>query len=131
MLPCAEGAPERDDTGLAYTLGNDGAVTDVGLDPPVSVKDVSGDSGRERRDVSVMRCSDIVRSRDCARFVRERGFERWSFSFASSSESDPRLSASSLWRVLTGTPVPLKWSQTTFLFCRKFAALTIGGSGVQ
>lgn len=55
MLPCAEGAPERDDTGLAYTLGNDGAVTDVGLDPPVSVSDVSGDSGRERRDVSVMR----------------------------------------------------------------------------
>lgn len=55
---------DRDDTGEAYTLGNDGAVIDVGLDPPVSVKDVSGDSGRDSRDVSVIRERDIVRSRD-------------------------------------------------------------------
>ena len=95
MLPCAEGAPDRV-MGDAYTLGNDGAVTDVGLDPPVSVSEVSGDSGRERRDDSVMRERDIVRSSDWARLVSERGFERWSLSLASKRESEPRLSESSL-----------------------------------
>ncbi len=55
MLLCAEAAFGREDIGEAYTLGKDGAVTDVGLDPPVSVIAVSGDSGRDNREVSVMR----------------------------------------------------------------------------
>ena len=76
MLPCADGTPERDDTGDAYTLGNEGAVIDVGLDPPVSVNDVSGDSGRDNREDSVIRERDIVRSSDWARFVKERGLDR-------------------------------------------------------
>lgn len=107
MLPCADGADERGAMGDAYTLGNDGAVADVGLEPPVSRSEVSGDSGREsREDVSLMRVSDIVRSSDCARFVSERGFEYESFSFASSSESEPRLSASSACRARLDKPVP-------------------------
>lgn len=71
-------------------------MTDVGLDPPVSVSEVSGDSGRERREVSVMRERDIVKSSDWARLVSERGFERWSLSLDSKRESEPRLSESSL-----------------------------------
>ena len=38
---------DRDDKG-EYTLGNDGVVTEVGLDPPVLPTESSGESGRER-----------------------------------------------------------------------------------
>jgi hypothetical protein len=85
------------DIGGPYTLGNEGAVAEVGLElPPVSPVEVVGDSGGGRReDDSVMRDRENVRSRDCARFCKERGFEICSLSFASKSESDPRFSASS------------------------------------
>ena len=118
MLPWAEGAPEREDTGDAYTLGKEGAVMEVGLEPPVSVREVSGDSGRDNRDVSVIRWRDMVRSSDCARLVKERGFAKWSFILASRSESEPRFNASSLCRVLTGTPEPFtrdKWTGQTLV----------------
>lgn len=91
----------REPPGGPYTLGNSGAVADVGLDVPpvpVPVTDVSGDSGRESpepRGASLMRVSENVKSSDCARLVRDRGFVSWSFNFASRRESDPRLSASS------------------------------------
>lgn len=71
MLP----AGGRVDTGDAYTLGKEGAVIEVGLDPPVSLNDVSGDSGRDARAVSLMRESDMVRSSDWARLVSDRGFD--------------------------------------------------------
>ena len=96
MLLCVEAAAERLDAGEAYTLGNDGVLMDVGLDPPVSVIEFSGESGRASLEDSLIRESDIVRSRDCARLVSDRGFDNWSFSFASRRESEPRLSASSL-----------------------------------
>lgn len=66
--------------GGPYTLGNNGAVAEVGLDVPpvpVPVTEVSGESGRdspEPRGASLMRVNENVKSRDCARFVRERGF---------------------------------------------------------
>lgn len=97
--------------GGPYTLGNDGAVAEIGLEVPsvpVPATDVSGESGRESpepiRAVSLMRVSEKVRSSDWARFCNERGLANWSFSLDSSSESDPRLSASSPCRALWGTP---------------------------
>lgn len=98
-----------------YTLGKDGAVADVGLElPPVPPVDVVGDSGGGRRaEASVNRDSEYVRSRDCARFWRDRGFEICSLILDSSSESEPRFRASSVLRVRVAMPVP------------------IGGSGVQ
>ena len=57
---------ERDDRG-EYTLGNEGVVTEVGLDPPVSPVEFSGESGRERPErepLSVMREREYVRSKD-------------------------------------------------------------------
>lgn len=65
MVLWAEPGCDRDPTGEAYTLGNNGTVADVGLEPPVSKIEFSGDSGRERRDdASLIRVSDMVRSRD-------------------------------------------------------------------
>ena len=78
-------------------------MIDVGLDSPVSVREFSGESGRESLDDSVMRDSDIVRSSDWARLVKERGFDN-ELSFAPSRGSDPRLS--SLCRVRFGNPEP-------------------------
>ena len=58
-------------------------MAEVGLEVPpvpVPVTDVSGDSGRERpelRGASLIRVSENVKSRDCARFVSDRGFESW------------------------------------------------------
>ena len=86
---------ERDEIGEAYTLGKDGALSDVGLDPPVSVREFSGESGRDKRDVSLIRERDMVRSRDWARLLSDRGLVSWSFNLASSKESEPRLRASS------------------------------------
>jgi hypothetical protein len=81
--------------GGPYTLGNEGAVADDGLElPPVSPVDVVGDSGAPLED-SVIRDRENVKSSDWARFCSERGLEICSFSFASSSESEPRLIASS------------------------------------
>lgn len=75
--------------GGPYTLGNDGAIAATGLEvPPVFVPapdaeadaliegEVSGESGRDNPDrgVSLMRVREYVRSRDWARFCRERGF---------------------------------------------------------
>lgn len=81
--------------GGPYTLGNEGAVAEDGLElPPVSPVDVAGDSGVPL-DASVIRERENVRSRDWARFCSERGLEICSFNFASSRESDPRLIASS------------------------------------
>lgn len=88
---------DREDRG-EYTLGNEGVVTEVGLDPPVSATEFSGESGRDRpeRDgPSVMRESEYVRSNDWARFVSERGFVSESLSFDSNNESEPRFSESS------------------------------------
>lgn len=98
-----------------YTLGNDGAVADVGLElPPVPPVDVVGDSGAGRRaEESVNRDSEYVRSRDCARFWRDRGFEICSLIFDSNNESEPRFRASSVLRERAAMPDP------------------IGGSGVQ
>lgn len=90
-----------------YTLGNEGAVAEIGLElPPVSLPELLGDSGGGRPDVSVMRESEYVRSNDWARFVRERGLEICSFILASRRESEPRLSASSVCLALLGIPVP-------------------------
>lgn len=98
--------------GGPYTLGNDGAVVEIGLElpfvpVPVPVA-VSGESGRDRpewRGTSLMRVREYVRSSDWARLVKDRGFARLSFSFASNNESEPRLSASSPPRRL-GRPEP-------------------------
>jgi len=80
--------------GGAYTLGNEGAVAEDGLElPPVSPVEV-GDSGAPLED-SVIRERENVKSSDCVRFCRERGLEICSFSFASNKESEPRLMASS------------------------------------
>lgn len=97
-------APDRG----PYTLGNDGAVADVGLEfPPVPPVDVVGDSGGgSRAEGSVRRESEYVRSSDCARFWRERGLEICSLILDSSSESEPRLRASSVLRE-RAMPVPL------------------------
>ena len=108
VVPCAAPLPirvpliaVRPVPGGPYTLGNSGTVAEVGLDVPfvpVPVTDVSGDSGRERPDrgASLMRVSENVKSRDCARFVSDRGFVSWwSFNFDSRRESEPRLRASS------------------------------------
>jgi hypothetical protein len=85
------------DNGGPYTLGNDGAVAEVGLEsPPVSPVEVVGESGGRREDDSVMRDRENVKSRDCARFCKERGFEICSLSFASNRESEPRFKASSV-----------------------------------
>lgn len=56
--------------GGPYTLGNDGVVTEVGLElPPVSPVEVVGDSGGgSREEDSVIRDSENVRSSDWARF---------------------------------------------------------------
>ena len=62
----------------------------------MSPVDVVGESGGGRFDDSVMRERENVRSRDWARFWRERGLEICSLSLASRSESEPRLIASSL-----------------------------------
>ena len=63
---------------------------------PVPVTNVLECDKPEPRGASLMRVSENVKSSDCARFVSERGFMCWwSFSFDSSKESDPRLSASS------------------------------------
>lgn len=57
---------DRPDIGGPYTLGKDGAVTDVGLEfPPVSPVEVVGDSGGGRRDDdSVIRDREDVKSND-------------------------------------------------------------------
>jgi len=91
-----------------YTLGNDGAVADVGLElPPVPPVEVVGDSGGGRcADGSVNRESEYVRSRDCARFCRERGLEICSLILDSSNESEPRFRASSVLRERAVIPVP-------------------------
>lgn len=90
---------ERPDSGSPYTLGKSGALPLTGL-LLAPVKSVSvGDSGSCEEDVSVMRDSELVRSRLCARFCMLRGLESWSRSLASSRESEPRLMASSLCRV--------------------------------
>jgi hypothetical protein len=81
--------------GGPYTLGNEGAVAEDGLElPPVSPVDVVGDSGTPLED-SVIRERENVKSSDWARFCSERGLEICSLSFASSRESEPRLMASS------------------------------------
>jgi hypothetical protein len=86
---------DLDDVGGPYTLGNEGAVAEDGLElPPVSPVDVVGDSGTPL-EASVMREREIVKSSDWARFCSERGLEICSFSFASSRESEPLLRASS------------------------------------
>jgi hypothetical protein len=94
------------DIGGLYTLGKDGAVAEVGLDPPSPVEFV-GDSGGRRDDDSVMRDRDEVKSSDCARFCSDRGFETCSFILVSKRESEPRLSASSVFFVREGIPEPL------------------------
>jgi hypothetical protein len=97
-----------DDRG-PYTLGNDGAVALVGLEsPPVPPPvDVVGDSGcGSLLLASVIRESEYVRSNDCARFCNDRGLLICSLIFDSSSESDPRLSASSVFRCRVVIPVP-------------------------
>jgi hypothetical protein len=106
-----------DDRG-PYTLGNDGAVALVGLDPsPVPPPvDVVGDSGcGSRLFASVMRDNEYVRSSDWARFCNDRGLLICSLIFDSSSESDPRLSASSVFRCRAAIPVPcmgvIDWSK--------------------
>lgn len=48
---------------------------DVGLDPPVSALELTGESGRDSREASVMRDKDMVKSSDWARLVRDRGFD--------------------------------------------------------
>lgn len=98
--PCPPITVPRAPAGGPYTLGNNGAVADDGLEVPfvpVPPNDVSGESGRDKpeRGASLIRDSEKVKSRDCARFVNERGFVSWSFIFESSSESEPRLIASS------------------------------------
>lgn len=103
------------DIGGPYTLGNDGAVTEVGLElPPVSPVDVVGDSGGGNlEEASVMRESENVKSSDWARFCNVRGFEIWSFNLASRSESDPRLMASSECLVRWGIPEPCRTDMRT------------------
>lgn len=65
MLPWLDGPVDREAAGDAYTLGKEGAVAEVGLEPPVSRSETSGDSGRDRRElVSLILVRDIVRSRD-------------------------------------------------------------------
>lgn len=98
--------------GGPYTLGNDGAVAEVGLEFPASPVESVGDSGAGRReDDSVIRDSEDVRSNDCARFCRERGFELiCSFSLDSMRESEPRLNEPSGSLLREGIPVPLKLS---------------------
>lgn len=95
------------DAGGPYTLGNEGAVAEVGLEFPPSPVEFVGDSGGGRRDDdSVMRDSENVKSSDCARFCKERGFEIWSFILDSKSESEPRFKASSVFLVREGIPEP-------------------------
>jgi hypothetical protein len=57
---------DREDAGGAYTLGNDGAVTEDGLEfSPVSPVEVVGDSGGASREAdSTMRERDMVKSSD-------------------------------------------------------------------
>lgn len=55
----------------------------------------------------MIRESEEVRSRDCARFWRERGFDICSFNLDSNSESDPLLKALSMSLVRLGIPDPL------------------------
>lgn len=107
----------REPEGGPYTLGNNGTVAEIGLElPPVPVPvpvAVSGESGRdspEERGTSLMRVNEYVRSSDWARFVSDLGFVNWSFSFASKSESEPRLRASSP-RARDGTPEPCMFGQ--------------------
>lgn len=95
--------------GGPYTLGNDGAVPEIGLEfPPVSppVVEVVGESGGIMELDSVIFEREYVRSRDWARFVKERGLVSWSLSLASRSESEPRLIASSVCLVRPGIPEP-------------------------
>lgn len=97
---------ERLDMGGPYTLGNDGAVADVGLEfPPV---ELVGDPGGGIPEDSVMRDNDIERSRLCARLLKERDLELeiCSFSLASRRESEPRLRASSVVLARVGMPEP-------------------------
>ncbi len=99
---------DRDDIGGPYTLGNEGAVAEVGLEfPPV---ELVGEPGGGKPVDSVMRDSDMERSRLCARLLNERGLELeiCSFNLASRSESEPRFRASSVVRVREGIPDPYK-----------------------
>jgi hypothetical protein len=83
-------------------------VAEAGLEfPPVSPVGVVGDSGRAKReDDSVIRDREKVRSRDWARFCKERGFDICSLSLASKRESDPRFNPSSTFFARWGTPEP-------------------------
>jgi hypothetical protein len=65
-VPRTGGLP---DAGGLYTLGNEGAVAEAGLEFPPSPVEFVGDSGGGRRDDdSVMRDNEEVKSSDCARF---------------------------------------------------------------
>ena len=99
---------ERDDMGGPYTLGNEGAVAEEGLElPPVSPVDVVGDSGGGTLgDDSVIRESEKVKSSDWARFCNDRGLDICSFNFASRRESEPRFNASSVFLGRLGIPEP-------------------------
>ena len=109
------GIPDgRTDDGGPYTLGNEGAVAEVGLElGPVSPTEFVGESGATKREDSVMRDREAVKSRDCARFCSDRGLPSCSFNFASRRESEPRLAASSTCRVREGMPEPCDMSSTT------------------
>ena len=77
-----------------------------GLDEEASSKfEFVGDSGTGA-EPSVIRESDRPRSRLCARFWLERDLANFSFSLASKSESEPRLSASSCRLCTTGGGPP-------------------------
>lgn len=116
--------------GGPYTLGNEGAVADEGLElSPVSPVDVVGDSGTPLED-SVIREREKVKSSDWARFCSERGLEICSFSFASSRESDPRLKASSECLARLGTPEPCQ-PNLSWILQLTMTGLTMGGIGVQ
>lgn len=109
--PCAFPPIGRPVIGGPYTLGNDGAVAEVGLEPPVSPVELSGESGLDNpelwRAASVIRDKENVRSSDCARLVNERGFDdSESFNLDSNNESEPRFNASSACLVRLGTPEP-------------------------
>jgi len=83
-------------------------VAEIGLEFPPSPVEFVGDSGGGKRDDdSVMRDSEEVKSRDCARFCSDRGFEICSFILVSRRESEPRLSASSEFLVRDGIPDPM------------------------